>query len=376
MADDSTEALLQRARKLLVAKRYDEAREILRWLDDPKAKAWLAQLDKIAPEPSYKSANPAVPGAGTPKKRPPSPIDPRLGIVLMFLTSTIGTGVILSWNWGRLGKRRWGWVTFVLTLLLPILSLAIWFGFILKFAEGSLSPITLWGLVAMIIAINPVFVFAVIYLQYGAYKRWDTDDLEALARHKYPWDVTILGSLVVIALAAVAASVYADVQLQPKTIVTPAVSVVYSADWEPGDPTNDKTCTINYVNASSTCLFVLWEKPFHVLEVALSQRGEVTDTDAQSLVQWDHDNIQSEYVIEQVHPVKTQVIDGQTAYGFDFVAELRNEPQYIEELVLVNNHAVYQFTVTTPGCGCDKSQVQELEALFAGIKFKAFHPNT
>ncbi|MBZ0321402.1 MAG: hypothetical protein K8L91_33630, partial [Anaerolineae bacterium] len=46
----SREALLE-ARELIKAKRYDEARFILKSIDHPTAKEWLAKLDQIAPPP-------------------------------------------------------------------------------------------------------------------------------------------------------------------------------------------------------------------------------------------------------------------------------------------------------------------------------------
>jgi hypothetical protein len=41
---------LQTARQLISEKRYDEARALLRMIDDPTATKWLAKLDEIAPE--------------------------------------------------------------------------------------------------------------------------------------------------------------------------------------------------------------------------------------------------------------------------------------------------------------------------------------
>lgn len=46
----SREALLE-ARELIKAKRYDEARFILKSIDHPTAREWLAKLDQIAPPP-------------------------------------------------------------------------------------------------------------------------------------------------------------------------------------------------------------------------------------------------------------------------------------------------------------------------------------
>jgi hypothetical protein len=47
-----SQALFIQARELIKDKRYDEARALLREIDHPTAREWLAKLDKLAPEPS------------------------------------------------------------------------------------------------------------------------------------------------------------------------------------------------------------------------------------------------------------------------------------------------------------------------------------
>jgi uncharacterized membrane protein YgcG len=49
MADKRTTAQLQQARGLIQAKQYAQARKILKKLDDPTARKWLAQIDQVAP---------------------------------------------------------------------------------------------------------------------------------------------------------------------------------------------------------------------------------------------------------------------------------------------------------------------------------------
>jgi len=48
------ERMLQ-AREHIKAKRYDEARAILKTIDHPTARKWLAKLNEIAPPPEPKS---------------------------------------------------------------------------------------------------------------------------------------------------------------------------------------------------------------------------------------------------------------------------------------------------------------------------------
>lgn len=53
---------LQKARNLIIAKRYDEARKILHKLDDPTARMWLEKLDEVGtPAPTKKASTPIDP---------------------------------------------------------------------------------------------------------------------------------------------------------------------------------------------------------------------------------------------------------------------------------------------------------------------------
>lgn len=68
------------AREHLTAKRYDEARAILREIDHPTAREWLARLDKLAPEPIPEPPPLAVPVSPAPAV-PAAPASPQDEIV-------------------------------------------------------------------------------------------------------------------------------------------------------------------------------------------------------------------------------------------------------------------------------------------------------
>jgi DNA-binding transcriptional ArsR family regulator len=53
------------AREHLAAERYDEARALLREIDHPTAREWLAKLDKLAPEPEPAPAAPVAANAAS-----------------------------------------------------------------------------------------------------------------------------------------------------------------------------------------------------------------------------------------------------------------------------------------------------------------------
>jgi hypothetical protein len=66
-----SQALFIQAHELIKDKRYDEARALLRQIDHPTAREWLAKLDKLAPEPPAPVPSPAV--QAEPEPPPPTP---------------------------------------------------------------------------------------------------------------------------------------------------------------------------------------------------------------------------------------------------------------------------------------------------------------
>ncbi len=61
---------LQRARALIQAKRYAEARQVLKNIDHPTAKKWLARLDEVAPEKPAPQKQSTPAGAPARKAQP------------------------------------------------------------------------------------------------------------------------------------------------------------------------------------------------------------------------------------------------------------------------------------------------------------------
>lgn len=95
------QARMTEARDLIQAKRYDEARAILRTVDHPKAAEWLAKIDEIAPASrSSISPTPSAP------RQPAQPTIvrsklPLLSLPLLIigtLISGIGVGVLLFYS--------------------------------------------------------------------------------------------------------------------------------------------------------------------------------------------------------------------------------------------------------------------------------------
>jgi len=98
---------LTAARDLIKAKRYQEARQVLKVIaDHPTARVWLAKLDEIAPEVpeddpfavfDAPAARPA-PVAPTPKPKAKRRLDRRVALVLFIVLILIGIGAYVYFD--------------------------------------------------------------------------------------------------------------------------------------------------------------------------------------------------------------------------------------------------------------------------------------
>ena len=55
-----SKAKFEAARELIQAQQYDQARALLRTIDDPRAAEWLAKLDKLDPPPVKRKQRPLL----------------------------------------------------------------------------------------------------------------------------------------------------------------------------------------------------------------------------------------------------------------------------------------------------------------------------
>lgn len=136
----------------------------------------------------------------------PSPWEPyRLMSYFVFLT-VFGAGILLALNWKRLGKPEWQGKTALLSILLPLVMIALAIGWVVLLAPGPNDlPIALVMSVPMLaLGTNFGYLWALARLQDGAYKAFKKQGPDSLAAYRYDVDGALFfGGIVAIAITVV-----------------------------------------------------------------------------------------------------------------------------------------------------------------------------
>lgn len=138
-----------------------------------------------------------------PKYSQRTPGEPyRLMSYFVFLT-VIGAGILLGFNWKRLGKPEWQGKTILISILLPVLMIALAIGWIILLLPHAELPIQLMLSIPMLaMGANFGFIWALARLQSGAYKKFKENGHEALESYEYDMDGALFfGGLVTLGFA-------------------------------------------------------------------------------------------------------------------------------------------------------------------------------
>ncbi len=130
------------------------------------------------------------------------PWDPYRAISYGFLISWVLSGIILGFNWQRLGKPRWLFPTVIIFLLIQGSALAIMLLWIDKFRTVSSMPFAfLFYVPALMVGVIFGAPLALARMQQGAFKRYRSDGREAMLEYPYDFtDAVLFGILISVGL--------------------------------------------------------------------------------------------------------------------------------------------------------------------------------
>lgn len=232
------------AQQHIQKKQYAEAREILMGIDHPRAREWLEKLDEIAgparPQSSAQQRQRYIPEDWTPSHPPFDPLgvisvltaiigfglvaigrrriagailDDNLGVLLpdfIFLVVAgsylilVFSGIPLATNWRRLGRPRWSTYTLLLTipLIIGYPAIGLLHNSYLDRVEAAPTLITMI-IIAILAGFSLAFPLATTYLQFGAFRKWNSQNFRPVLHHQYNWDNALTGVFVAIALCVI-----------------------------------------------------------------------------------------------------------------------------------------------------------------------------
>jgi hypothetical protein len=121
-------------------------------------------------------------------KKELSPWDPYRALGMAFIASWALGGIILAFNWRRLGKPHWFVPTLLFSVLVQGAALAFTLYWITVFRTVvSMPKIFLYYVPALFLGIAFGIPFALARMQNGAYKRYKKEGPGALT--DYPYDI-------------------------------------------------------------------------------------------------------------------------------------------------------------------------------------------
>jgi len=202
---------MEQAKTHIKAGNYDKARRVVdRYTSDEERTKLLKQIDVIeqrngTPKQTSASIENKPKRKQKPKETAEKPISPGCLFWVSFVISPIVAMFGIAYNWRRLGRKSWMWVTLLTWLGVMGLGIAAAFSVGMLGLMGQLDT-TLSLQLAIGIGVFALFCFAVVpylltYLQSLSYKVYQNDGLAAAWQYRYPMKSALVGFIVVAMIA-------------------------------------------------------------------------------------------------------------------------------------------------------------------------------
>lgn len=131
-----------------------------------------------------------------------APWNPYQILGFVVIASSIFVGIILGLNWKRLKKPEWQVTTILLSIIVPLLAIALALGWIMIFSTNKNAPIQLvLSIPFLAMGVNFGYAWALARLQIGAYELYQDQGAEALVNYKYNLQgAVIFGTIVALSI--------------------------------------------------------------------------------------------------------------------------------------------------------------------------------
>lgn len=393
---DDQEALTE-VRRLVTAKRYDEARHILRGLTHPKAQEWLEKIDALEARSGIFPSSPdepadyderATPGAmlkqkvvvpvedihDQPEKQKrhySPPWNPSLLVGMTFFVTNIGSGMALAWNWRKLGKSEWMWWSLAGTFSLLFTTVML----VLALAKigPQLNPslhIPLMVLVVVLIMSNALFPLYLAFLQGGAYRKWQRGDIEGMLNHDYPFGRALLSAAgmggIVLGIAAVS-----TLGRGPRSHSDEVFSLTYPANWNWIHPNSVESC--RGMMDGARCLIVLGQSPSAETNLSIVEQPipyTVALQDFEPLL-WRDLKALGKATLDSNNGYYEFTLDGFPVVQRFYTYALPDESGYEMMIALVDGQRVLFIFATAPTRDILRADLPEIEEIYKSINFKS-----
>lgn len=123
----------------------------------------------------------------------PAPWNPHRIVGYIILVSAIVVGIVLAFNWRRLGKPEWQARTIVLSLLIPGLAVALALAWVFYFVpKPGMSIRFIVSVPFLALSANFGYAWALARLQNGGYKAYKARGWDALKKFEFDVEGAII----------------------------------------------------------------------------------------------------------------------------------------------------------------------------------------
>lgn len=370
--------ILQRAKQLIIAKNYQQARQMLLTISHhATAQKWLTKLDEIAPiEPTFAS-DIRFPSSDInrdtssqqPKTKHPisniNPWNPSTGFMFLFFFAP-AVLIFFPLNWRRLGKPEWALETF----LIGVLTFgALISGLLIEAVKLDSDSSLGIGLIIVSMAANTGFWTSVGSLQADAYKKWiKARDPVTLVNHSYNFTRAVLTTVGLMIFGIVVGVYFVNQNQKMTTFEDELLTVEYRGSlWEKGTPDDIEFCRPQ----PESCMLILGQKPFEQTIIVISAYPINPAFGIESLDTTWWQQVQAAYPYEINPPVYEPIeFGGLTGFVREFAAPEDDEYFYYRIINVIHEDHFVQIQAWSPSPASFDEARDEIMKVIDTVSFK------
>ena len=369
---------MKRIQELMLARRWDEAYNLLLTVDDPLGRQWLATVEDMrrkeqplaqqTSEASGRQFNTDIEGMRR-QLEPPAilpdgfPNNPYALASWTFWLTPVVSAIGLSLNWRKLGRPGWTWPSILLSLVVMLVGVGLILGVI------ATVPLERWGweaaaLVGAGLGLILAYPYGVALSQLGGYRYWREErDAAAMLAHPYHFGRSILVNIASITLGAVAGILLFGFLLAPRSLDAEILTLQHPAYWAETQLSQVSIC--QNPEAEYTCRFVLNRSDDTFLLVEYPMPELVSAAGAEQAI-WQQ--ISQNPAVELLGRLNVS-IDGREAVRRSTRVSLEDNTEiYVHYIYAVLDSRILEFTYST---ATGPSIPDDVQMMFNSIRFEA-----
>jgi hypothetical protein len=334
--------------------------------DQPSLRGFLSDKPRQTSD-SFQAAS-QIPDADEGKFKAGTPWNPLTVSSYMFFATTFGAGIGLGINWRRLGKPEWMWWTILGAFAIPFSTIGILLAMV---GRVTLPPLAGIALAMLGFGLNFGFIYGVVYLQHGAYKKWQAvGHTDALKAHRYDFINASLVTLGIATLAVVGGTALGYYQSIPNQFNGEHISFTYPKNWaqypasDYGDFCEDNGCEVIISDSRYRFTHMLFER-------ILLNRPQTAQAFASN--SWEYFSTEFDVIFVDERII---TIDGHETVIFEYQhLQPDDDPLHVMRVYIADGDVMWAITAYAHNTPIFNEDRQAIENILNSIQFTIANPS-